>query len=48
MLLYRKDSQIWRQVTYVHGVVLLEGALICLRLAHENDDGVCAAEQGVP
>lgn len=48
MLLYRERSQLWSPVTYVHGIVLLERALIGLRLAHEDDDGVRAAEQGVP
>jgi hypothetical protein len=35
-------------MTYMHGVVLLEGAFIGLGLAHENDDGVRATEQRIP
>lgn len=35
-------------MTYVHRVVLLERTLVRLRLAHENNDGVRAAEQVVP
>jgi len=37
-----------KQITYVHGVVLLEGALICLSLAHEDDHRVRATEQRIP
>lgn len=34
-------------MTYVHGVVLLKGALIRVGLAHENDNRVGASEEGV-
>lgn len=40
----RKNRQRCSKWTYVHGVVFLKSALICLRLAHEDDNRVSAAE----
>lgn len=40
-------ARLRQRMTYVHGVVLLEGALIGLSLAHEDNHGVRAAEQRI-